>query len=109
MRPFDVPKVVYLLSDGRTHDFPKDAEMADLMRRQIPNVHIWAYGTGEYVAMSELLNITRVTHFHVNVTFQLEDYALVRSWSLLLRTTWSAEFTAFTRAKPQDLWNAGGL
>ncbi|VDM25595.1 unnamed protein product [Toxocara canis] len=59
MRPSNVPKIVYLLSDGRTHDFPKDAEMADLMRRQIPNVDIWAYGTGEYVAMSELVNITR--------------------------------------------------
>uniref|UniRef100_A0A7E4ZWU6 VWFA domain-containing protein n=1 Tax=Panagrellus redivivus TaxID=6233 RepID=A0A7E4ZWU6_PANRE len=59
MRDSSVPKIVYLLSDGRTHDYPKDAEMSDLMRRQIRNLDIWAYGTGEYVAMPELLNITK--------------------------------------------------
>lgn len=60
MRSSNVPKIVYLLSDGRTHDYPKDAEMSDLMRRKIPNVDIWAYGTGDYVAWNELINITRV-------------------------------------------------
>ncbi|VDD88055.1 unnamed protein product [Enterobius vermicularis] len=59
MRSSNVPKIVYLLSDGRTHDYPKDAEMSDLMRRKIPNVDIWAYGTGDYVAWNELINITR--------------------------------------------------
>ncbi|VDK29416.1 unnamed protein product, partial [Anisakis simplex] len=59
MRPGTVPKIVYLLSDGRTHDYPKDVEMSELMRSQIPNLDIWAYGTGEYVAMNELINITR--------------------------------------------------
>uniref|UniRef100_A0A915CNC4 Uncharacterized protein n=1 Tax=Ditylenchus dipsaci TaxID=166011 RepID=A0A915CNC4_9BILA len=59
LRPSNVPKIVYLLSDGRTHDFPKDSEMADLMRRSIPNLDIWAYGTGEYVAMMELTKITK--------------------------------------------------
>ncbi|KAI1721088.1 von willebrand factor type A domain-containing protein [Ditylenchus destructor] len=59
VRPANVPKIVYLLSDGRTHDFPKDSEMADEMRHRIPNIDIWAYGTGEYVAMSELIKITK--------------------------------------------------
>uniref|UniRef100_A0A0N5AE05 VWFA domain-containing protein n=1 Tax=Syphacia muris TaxID=451379 RepID=A0A0N5AE05_9BILA len=59
MRPSNVPKIVYLLSDGRTHDFPKDSEMADLMRKTIPNIDIWAYGTGDYVAWNELVNITK--------------------------------------------------
>ncbi|KAK6101907.1 von Willebrand factor type A domain family protein [Brugia pahangi] len=59
MRPSDIPKIIYLLSDGRTHDYPKDTEMADLLRRQIDNVDIYAYGTGEYVAMNELLAITK--------------------------------------------------
>ncbi|KAK0418082.1 hypothetical protein QR680_013360 [Steinernema hermaphroditum] len=59
MRDNTVPKIVYLLSDGRTHDFPKDEEMANAMRKRFPNLDIWAYGTGEYVAMSELLKITR--------------------------------------------------
>uniref|UniRef100_A0A914YXT9 Uncharacterized protein n=1 Tax=Panagrolaimus superbus TaxID=310955 RepID=A0A914YXT9_9BILA len=59
MRDSSVPKIVYLLSDGRTHDYPKDAEMSDLMRKRVPNVDIWAYGTGDYVAMPELLNITK--------------------------------------------------
>ena len=59
MRDSSVPKIVYLLSDGRTHDYPKDAEMSDLMRHQISNLDIWAYGTGDYVAMPELLNITK--------------------------------------------------
>lgn len=60
MRGANVPKILYLLSDGRTHDFPKDSEMAEAMRRAMPNFDIWAYGTGEYVAMSELVKITRV-------------------------------------------------
>uniref|UniRef100_A0A1I8EH82 von Willebrand factor type A domain-containing protein n=1 Tax=Wuchereria bancrofti TaxID=6293 RepID=A0A1I8EH82_WUCBA len=59
MRPSDIPKIIYLLSDGRTHDYPKDTEMADLLRQQIDNVDIYAYGTGEYVAMNELLAITK--------------------------------------------------
>lgn len=60
MRSSDVPKIIYLLSDGRTHDYPKDTEMAGLLRRTIANVDIYAYGTGEYVAMNELLAITKV-------------------------------------------------
>ncbi|VDK86223.1 unnamed protein product [Litomosoides sigmodontis] len=59
MRPSNVPKIIYLLSDGRTHDYPKDREMADLLRQQISNVDIYAYGTGEYVAISELIAITK--------------------------------------------------
>ncbi|CAD5221877.1 unnamed protein product [Bursaphelenchus xylophilus] len=59
MRDASVRKVVFLLSDGRTHDFPKDSIAADQLRNQIPNVSIWAYGTGEYVAMNELINITK--------------------------------------------------
>lgn len=59
MRGLNVPKILYLLSDGRTHDFPKDSEMADQLRK-VPNLEIWAYGTGEYVAMYELSNITKV-------------------------------------------------
>lgn len=60
MRPSHVPKIIYLLSDGRTHDYPKDREMADLLRQRISNVDIYAYGTGEYVAISELIAITKV-------------------------------------------------
>uniref|UniRef100_A0A8R1DV22 ZP domain-containing protein n=1 Tax=Caenorhabditis japonica TaxID=281687 RepID=A0A8R1DV22_CAEJA len=59
MRDGTVPKIVYLLSDGRTHDFPKDWQMADILRREIPNVDIWAYGTGDYVAMTALANYTQ--------------------------------------------------
>lgn len=60
MRPSNVPKIIYLLSDGRTHDYPKHVEIADLIRQRIRNVDIYAYGTGEYVAISELLAITKV-------------------------------------------------
>ncbi|KAK6028827.1 von Willebrand factor type A domain protein [Ostertagia ostertagi] len=59
MRDANVPKIIYLLSDGRTHDYPKDWEMANVVRRSIPNVDIWAYGTGNYVAMPALLNYTQ--------------------------------------------------
>ncbi|VDO61416.1 unnamed protein product [Onchocerca flexuosa] len=59
MRPPHVSKIIYLLSDGRTHDYPKDTEMADLLRQQINNIDIYAYGTGEYVAMNELIAITK--------------------------------------------------
>ncbi|CAG9533231.1 unnamed protein product [Cercopithifilaria johnstoni] len=59
MRPSNVPKILYLLSDGRTHDYPKDTEMADLLRQQISNIDIYAYGTGEYVAVDELIAITK--------------------------------------------------
>ncbi|KAE9419632.1 hypothetical protein Angca_005074, partial [Angiostrongylus cantonensis] len=60
MRDSSVPKIVYLLSDGRTHDYPKDLEMVDILRRQsIPNLDIWAYGTGNYVAMPALVNYTQ--------------------------------------------------
>lgn len=60
MRPSNVRKIIYLLSDGRTHDYPKDTEFADLLRQQIDNIDIYAYGTGEYVAMNELIAITKV-------------------------------------------------
>lgn len=83
MREANVPKILYLLSDGRTHDYPKDWEMVDVVRRldcritkritsygrydiefrSIPNIDIWAYGTGNYVAMSALVNYTRVSAF----------------------------------------------
>lgn len=59
MRDASVPKVVFLLSDGRTHDFPADAVNAELLRQAVPNSRVWAYGTGEYVAMNELVNITK--------------------------------------------------
>ncbi|PIO75043.1 von Willebrand factor type A domain protein [Teladorsagia circumcincta] len=59
MRDANVPKIIYLLSDGRTHDYPKDWEMVNVVRRSIPNVDIWAYGTGNYVAMPALLNYTQ--------------------------------------------------
>ncbi|NP_001317785.1 von Willebrand factor type A domain protein [Caenorhabditis elegans] len=59
LRDGTVPKIVYLLSDGRTHDFPKDWQMADILRREIPNIDIWAYGTGDYVAMAALANYTQ--------------------------------------------------
>ncbi|KAL6726331.1 hypothetical protein Aduo_008316 [Ancylostoma duodenale] len=59
MRDANIPKILYLLSDGRTHDYPKDWEMVDVVRRSIPNIDIWAYGTGNYVAMSALVNYTR--------------------------------------------------
>lgn len=52
-------KIAFLLSDGRTHDFPKDAIESEQLRRLIPNLDIWAYGTGEFVAMNELINITK--------------------------------------------------
>ncbi|GMT18616.1 hypothetical protein PFISCL1PPCAC_9913, partial [Pristionchus fissidentatus] len=59
VRDSSVPKVLYLLSDGRTHDYPKDNEQIEVLRRQIPNLDIFAYGTGEYVAMPALLNYTQ--------------------------------------------------
>lgn len=60
---------MYLLSDGRTHDFPKDSEMAEVLRQKIPNLDIWSYGTGEYVAMSELLKITKVLYNEKKIFF----------------------------------------
>uniref|UniRef100_A0A914H516 Uncharacterized protein n=1 Tax=Globodera rostochiensis TaxID=31243 RepID=A0A914H516_GLORO len=59
IRPSTVPKIVFLLSDGRTHDFPTDSEMAARLRKRVPNSDIWAYGTGEYVALTELVKITK--------------------------------------------------
>jgi Mg-chelatase subunit ChlD len=59
MRGPEVPKVLFILSDGRTHDWPKDWQMADEIRRRIPGIEMWAYGTGEYYAESALLNYTR--------------------------------------------------
>ncbi|ETN77043.1 von Willebrand factor type A domain protein [Necator americanus] len=59
LRDASVPKILYLLSDGRTHDYPKDWEMVEVARRSIPSIDIWAYGTGNYVAMSALLNYTQ--------------------------------------------------
>jgi hypothetical protein len=59
MRDSSVPKIIYLLSDGRTHDYPRDFELADTLRSRIPNLSIYAYGTGEYVALPALLNYTR--------------------------------------------------
>uniref|UniRef100_A0A1I7TB33 von Willebrand factor type A domain protein n=1 Tax=Caenorhabditis tropicalis TaxID=1561998 RepID=A0A1I7TB33_9PELO len=59
LRDGTVPKIVYLLSDGRTHDYPKDWQMSDVLRREIPNIDIWAYGTGDYVAMAALANYTQ--------------------------------------------------
>lgn len=58
MRDASVPKIVFLLSDGRTADYPKDLEFSAAMRRAIPNLSIWAYGTGDYVAIEELANMT---------------------------------------------------
>lgn len=71
MRPSNVPKIIYLLSDGRTHDYPKHVEIADLIRQRIRNVDIYAYGTGEYVAISELLAITKVivSFFFIELKF----------------------------------------
>lgn len=65
MRSSSIPKIIYLLSDGRTHDYPKDTEMADLLRQQISNIDIYAYGTGEYVAMDELIAITKVIFLYL--------------------------------------------
>ncbi len=59
MRGPKVPKIVYLLTDGRSHDSPQDIEFADRLRAEIPNLEIWAYGTGDYVAMPALLNYTK--------------------------------------------------
>lgn len=61
MRGPSVPKILYLLSDGRTHDFPMDSEMAEQIRKRIPSIEVWAYGTGEYVAWTALANITKVS------------------------------------------------
>ncbi|CAD6188203.1 unnamed protein product [Caenorhabditis auriculariae] len=58
-RDASVPKIIYLLSDGRTHDYPKDWQMAETLRSTIPNVDIWAYGTGDYVAMTAIANYTQ--------------------------------------------------
>uniref|UniRef100_A0A914VWI4 Uncharacterized protein n=1 Tax=Plectus sambesii TaxID=2011161 RepID=A0A914VWI4_9BILA len=58
MRDASVPKVVFLLSDGRTADFPKDLQFSAAMRKAVPNLNIWAYGTGDYVAIEQLVNMT---------------------------------------------------
>lgn len=59
MRGPEVPKLVFLLSDGRTHDYPEDKIQADRIRTDFHPIDIWAYGTGDYVAIGELINITR--------------------------------------------------
>ncbi|KAK6055021.1 von Willebrand factor type A domain protein [Cooperia oncophora] len=78
MRDANVPKILYILSDGRTHDYPKDWEMANVVRRSIPNVDIWAYGTGNYVAMPALLNYTQsasriITNANLNTLESIFD------------------------------------
>ncbi|VDL84595.1 unnamed protein product [Nippostrongylus brasiliensis] len=78
LRGNDVPKILYLLSDGRTHDFPKDWEMANVVRKTIPNIDIWAYGTGNYVAMTALVNYTQdatriITNANLNKLESLFD------------------------------------
>lgn len=78
LRDASVPKILYLLSDGRTHDYPKDWEMANAVRRSIPNIDIWAYGTGNYVAMTALVNYTQdaskiVTNENLNTLETLFD------------------------------------
>ena len=52
MRDASVPKILYILSDGRTHDFPKDWEMSDIVRRY----GIFPAGSGR---RSELSPISR--------------------------------------------------
>ncbi len=45
MRGPEVPKVLYVLSDGRNHDYPKGKEWADKIKAMHPELEIWAYGS----------------------------------------------------------------
>lgn len=79
MRGPNVKKICFLLSDGRTHDFPRDAIASEEFRRLVPSLDIWAYGTGEFVAMNELINITRdptkiITNKNLNKLEPLFDF-----------------------------------
>uniref|UniRef100_A0A915J234 VWFA domain-containing protein n=1 Tax=Romanomermis culicivorax TaxID=13658 RepID=A0A915J234_ROMCU len=56
MRPGDVPKIAFLISDGRTQDYPDDTNQAVRLRSY--GVDVWSYGLGEYVAIEELINVT---------------------------------------------------
>lgn len=56
MRDSSVPKIAFLISDGRTQDYPEDIVQSAKLRDL--GVNIWAYGLGEYVAIEQLINIT---------------------------------------------------
>lgn len=56
MRGSNVPKVAFLISDGRTQDYPEDNIQSAKLRSM--GVDVWAYGLGEYVAIEELINVT---------------------------------------------------
>ncbi len=44
MRGKEIPKIAFLLSDGRTHDHPLDKIWAEKIRQTIPGLQFWAYG-----------------------------------------------------------------
>ncbi len=44
MRGKEVPTLVFLLSDGRTHDYPEDKVQADRIRHDFHPIDFWAYG-----------------------------------------------------------------
>lgn len=57
MRGPDVQKMVFLLSDGRTNDHPKDYQGGQAIRER--GIDLYSYGTGKYVAVEELWEITK--------------------------------------------------
>jgi len=56
MRGPNVPKIAFLISDGRTQDYPEDSNQAAKLRAV--GVDVWSYGLGEYVAIEQLINVT---------------------------------------------------
>lgn len=57
MRGRDVPKMIFLLSDGRSNDKPRDYQGGQAIRER--GIDLYSYGTGQYVAIEELWEITK--------------------------------------------------
>lgn len=51
-----MPTIAFIVSDGRTQDYPADSVQSAKMRSL--GIDVWAYGTGEFVAIEELVNLT---------------------------------------------------
>jgi hypothetical protein len=53
-----VPTIVFIVSDGRTYDSPRNLDEIAAAKIKGKGIPIWAYGTGQYVAIEELIDLT---------------------------------------------------
>jgi collagen type VI alpha len=64
MRGPEVPKFLFLFSDGRASDFPKDTDSA-LILRDTYNIPIFVYGYGEHLDWNPLTEIVGGDSLHI--------------------------------------------